>query len=224
MFFLKVFDTVKNISSKTLTFKFKRKKSLLSEKNKKRKSIGYARAINSEIFYLEEQIQYLKDEGCNLIFSELLSLEAEIKPEFEKALKALSIGDELVLTKIDRAFSNRNECIRMIKKLLNKNVQLRTLSGFCTSYDASNISTLVFNILYELDNLDNECLRERKKENILKRRLHGNNLGGRPKISPLKESLVIRLRDEGYSYRSIRAQTGIALSTIRRVILEGEDQ
>jgi len=224
VFFIKVFDTVKNISFNTLTFQFKRRRSLLSEKNKKRKSIGYARAINSEIFYLEEQIQYLKDEGCNLIFSELISLDTETKPEFEKALKALSIGDELVLTKIDRAFSNRNECIRIIKKLLNKNVQLRTLSGFCTSNDSSNTSSLIFNILYELDNLDHEYLRERKKENIFKRRLTGNNLGGRPKISPLKESLVIRLRDEGYSYRSIRAQTGIALSTIRRVILEGENQ
>ena len=49
-----------------------------------------------------------------------------------------------------------------------------------------------------------------------------NNLGGRPKISPLKESLVIRLRNEGCSYRSIRTQTGIALSTIRRIILDGE--
>ena len=73
--------------------------------------------------------------------------------------------------------------------------------------------------IYELDN---DSQRERKKENVLKRRLNGNNLGGRPKISPLKESLVIRLRNEGYSYRSIRSQTGIALSTIRRVILEGE--
>ena len=207
-----------------MNFQFKRGKSLLSEKNKKRKSIGYARAINSEIFYLEEQIQSLKDKGCNLIFSELLSLDAEIKPEFEKALEALSNGDELVITKVDRAFSTRNECIRIIKKLLNKNVQLRTLSGFCTSNDSANTSSLVFNILYELDNLDNESLRERKKENILKRRLTGNNLGGRPKISHLKESLVIRLRDEGFSYRSIRAQTGIALSTIRRVILEAEDQ
>ena len=222
MFFSKVFDTVKNISLNTLTFHFKRKRSLLSEKNKKKKSIGYARAIDSESFYLEEQIQYLKDEGCNLIFSEISSLDAEIKPELNKALKTLSKGDELVITKLDRAFSNRNECIRIINKLLNQDVQLRTLSGFFTSYDSPNTSSLVFNILCELDNLDNECQRERKKENILKRRLAGNNLGGRPKISPLKESLVIRLRNEGYSYRSIRSQTGIALSTIRRVILEGE--
>ena len=222
MFFFRVFDTVKNISLNTLTFQFKRKVSLLSEKTKKKKSIGYARAIDNEIFYLEEQIQFLKDEGCNLIFSELLSLDAEIKPEFQKALKALSKGDELVVTKLDRAFSNRNECIREINKLLNQDVQLRTLSGFFTNKYSSNTSSLVFNILCELNNLDNECLKERKKENVLKRRLNGNNLGGRPKISPLKESLVIRLRDEGYSYRSIRAQTGIALSTIRRVILDGE--
>ena len=205
-----------------MNFRFKRKKFLLSEKIKKQKSIGYARAIDIESFYLEEQIEYLKSEGCNLIFSELISLDAEIKPEFKNALKALSKGDELVITKLDRAFSNRNECIRIINKLLNQDVQLRTLSGFFTSYDSPNTSSLVFNILCELDNLDNECQRERKKENVLKRRLVGNNLGGRPKISPLKESLVIRLRNEGYSYRSIRSQTGIALSTIRRVILEGE--
>ena len=205
-----------------MSFQFKRTRSLLSEKNKKKKSIGYARAIDNEIFYLEEQIQFLKDEGCSLIFSELLSLDAEIKPEFQKALKALSKGDELVVTKLDRAFSNRNECITVINKLLNQDVQLRTLSGFLTNEDSPSTLSLVFNILCELNNLDNECNKERKKDNVLKRRFNGNNLGGRPKISPLKESLVIRLRNEGCSYRSIRSQTGIALSTIRRVILDGE--
>ena len=106
---------------------------------------------------------------------------------------------------------------------MNNDVRLRTLSGFLSPKHSTQISLPVFNILYELDNLDNECLGERKKELISQRRLNGNNLGGRPKISPLKESLVMRLRNEGCSYRSIRTQTGIALSTIRRIILDGED-
>ena len=205
-----------------MTFQFKRKRVLLSERNKSCKSIGYARAIDSEKNFLEEQIKYLREDGCSLIFSEILSLEHNIKPEFNKALDSLSKGDELVVTKLDRAFTSKNECIRVLSKLLNNDIRLRTLSGFSSYKTASNISSSIFNILYELDNLDNECQRERKKENVLKRKLVGNNLGGRPKISPLKESLVIRLRNEGYSYRSIRSQTGIALSTIRRVILEGE--
>ena len=222
VFFI-ILDTVKNICIRTLTFRFKRKRVLLSEKNKNCKSIGYARAINSEFDYLEEQIKRLKNEGCSLIFSEILSLDEEIKPEFKKAINYLSKGDELILTKLDRAFSNRNECIKTINKLLKNDVRLRTLSGFLSPNNSLEISSSVFNILYELDKLDNECLIERKKELVLQRRINGNNLGGRPKISPLKESLVIRLRNEGCSYRSIRTQTGIALSTIRRIILDGED-
>ena len=223
MFFCIVFDTVKNICNNTLTFKFKRKKFLLSEKNKYCKSIGYARAIDSEFDYLNEQIRSLNNEGCNLIFSEIISLDKEIQPEFKKALNCLSKGDELIVTKLDRAFSNRNECIKTITKLLNNDVKLRTLSGFLSQNNTSQISLSVFNILHELDNLDNESFGERKKELILQRRLNSNNLGGRPKISPLKESLVMRLRNDGCSYRSIRTQTGIALSTIRRIILDGEE-
>ena len=203
MFFSIVLGTVKNICIKTLTIKFKRKRFLLSEKNKKSKTIGYARAIDSEFDYLKEQIKCLKNEGCSLIFSEIVSLDEEIKPELRKALNYLSKGDELVVTKLNRAFSNRNECIKTIHKLLNNDVRLRTLSGFLSPKHSSDISLSVFNILYELDNLDKESLGERKKELILQRRLNGNNLGGRPKISPLKESLVMRLRNEGFSYLSL---------------------
>ncbi len=222
MFFYLFIGTVKNICNKTLTFKFKRKRILLSEKNKNSKAIGYARATNDEYEYLEEQIKFLKEEGCSLVFSEFISLDEEIKPQLNKAMKCLSRGDQFIITQLDRAFKNKKECLRTINKLINKDVKLRTLTGFFAANESSNESSSIFKILYELDNLEDKSLSERKKEQLLRRKLSGNNLGGRPKISPLKESLVIRLRNEGYSYRSIRSQTGIALSTIRRVILEGE--
>ena len=205
-----------------MKFRFERKQFLLSEKIKGSKSIGYARAINTEINYLEEQIKCLSEKGCSLIFSEILSLEEKIKPQFEKALNSLSKGDELIVTKLDRAFANRNECIRTINKLLSRNINLRTLSGFSCIKNTSVTSSSIFKVLYELDNLENDCSLERKKELALNKKLNRNNLGGRPKISSLKESLVIRLRNEGFSYRSIRTQTGIALSTIRRIIIDGE--
>ena len=205
-----------------MTFKFKRKRILLSEKNKNSKAIGYARATNNEYEYLEDQIKILKEEGCSLVFSELISLDEEIKPQFNKAITCLSKGDQLIITQLDRAFKNKKECLRTINKLINKDIKLRTLTGFFAAHESSYANFSIFKILYELDNLEDKSLGERKKEQILRRKLSGNNLGGRPKISPLKESLVIRLRNEGYSYRSIRSQTGIALSTIRRIILEGE--
>ena len=205
-----------------MTFKFKRKRILLSEKNKSSKAIGYARATHNEFENLEKQIKNLKEEGCSLVFSEFVSLDQEIKPQLNKAINCLSKGDELILTELDRAFKNKKECLVTINKLINMDIKFRTLNGFFTDNDSSKISSSIFKILYELDKLDAKSFGERKKEELLRRKLSGNNLGGRPKISTLKESLVIRLRSEGCSYRSIRAQTGIALSTIRRIILEGE--
>ena len=220
MFFYLFIDTVKNICNQTLTFK--RKRLLLSKKNKNCKAIGYARATHNEFESLEDQIKNLKKEGCSVVFSEFISLDEEIKPQLDKAISTLSKGDELIITQLDRAFRNKKECLVTINKLINRDIKLRTLTGFFAANDSSNTNSSIFKILYELDNLEYKSLDERKKEQLLRRKLSGNNLGGRPKISSLKESLVIRLRTEGYSYRSIRAQTGIALSTIRRVILEGE--
>ena len=222
MFFYLFIDTVKNICNKTLTFKFKRKRLLLSEKNKNSKAIGYARATYNEYEYLEEQIKILKGEGCSLVFSEFISLDEETKPELNKAINCLSNGDQLIITQLDRAFKNKKECLRTINKFINKNIKLQTLTGFFANNETYKANSSIFEILYELDNLEDKSLGERKKEQLFRRKLSGNNLGGRPKISHLKESLVIRLRNEGYSYRSIRSQTGIALSTIRRVIVEGE--
>ena len=222
MFFYLFIDTVKNKCNKTLTFKFKRKRLLLSQKNKKTKAIGYARATHNEFDYLEEQIKKLKEEGCSLVFSELISLDEEIKPQLNKAINCLSKGDELIITQLDRAFKTKKECLVTINKLINKDIKLRTLTDFFAGNKSSKTNSSIFKVFYELENLEDKSLGERKKEQLLRRKLSGNNLGGRPKISPLKESLVIRLRNEGYSYRSIRSQTGIALSTIRRVIVEGE--
>ena len=98
MFFYIFIDTVKNICNKTLTFKFKRKHILLSEKNKNSKAIGYARATKNENEYLEEQIKTLKEEGCSLVFSEFISLDEEIKPQLNKALNCLSKGDQLIIS------------------------------------------------------------------------------------------------------------------------------
>ena len=73
--------------------KFIRKK-LLSEKKSDKKLIGYARGINNEIDYLNQQIYNLNKSGCNLIFSETISVFAEKKPELQNAFAALSPGDK----------------------------------------------------------------------------------------------------------------------------------
>ena len=201
--------------------KFIRKK-LLSEKKSDKKLIGYARAIDNEIDYLNKQIYDLNNYGCNLIFSEIISASAEIKPELQNAFNSLSPGDILIVDKLDRAFYSRNDCLNGLNILLQKGINIKILSSNFSSSERYEPFILLLKVLLELENLEKEISDEKKREMLKNRKVIGLNLGGRPKISKIKETLVLRLRNEGYSYRTIRSQTGVALSTIRRIILDSE--
>ena len=131
-----------------MTFKFKRKRILLSEKNKNSQAIGYARASNNEYEYLEEQIKILKEEGCSLVFSELISLDEEIKPQLNKAINCLSKGDQFIITQLDIAFKNKKECLITINKFINKDIQLQTLTGFFAANESSNANSSMFKIFF----------------------------------------------------------------------------
>ena len=137
-----------------MTFKFKRIRILLSEKNKSSKAIGYARATHNEFENLEEQIKNLKEEGCSLVFSELISLDAEVKPQLNKAINYLTKGDQLIITQLDRAFKNKKECLMTINKLINKDIKFRTLTGFFATNEPLKENSSIFKVLYELDNLE----------------------------------------------------------------------
>ena len=201
--------------------KFTRKK-LLSEKKSDKKSIGYARAIDNDIDYLNKQIYDLNKSGCNAIYSEIISVSAEKKPELQNAFNTLSPGDIFIIDKLDRAFYSKNDCIRGLNLLLSKGIDLKILSSNFLSSERYEPFHLILKVLLELENLDKDISDEKKREMLKNRKTIGLNLGGRPKISKIKETLVLRLRSEGYSYRIIRSQTGVALSTIRRIILDSE--
>ena len=198
------------------------RKILLTEKKSNKTLIGYARAVDNEIDYLNKQIYDLNKCGCNSIFSEIINDSAEKKPELENAFNALSPGDILTIDKLDRAFNSKSDCIRGLNTLLNKGIDLKILSSNFTTSERHEPFNLMLKILLELENLEKDILNEKKSQIIKNRKMIGLNLGGRPKISKIKETLVLRLRSEGYSYRTIRSQTGVALSTIRRIILDSE--
>ena len=164
----------------------------------------------------------MNNSGCNLIFSEIISASVEKKPELQNAFNALSPGDILIVDKLDRAFNSKNDCLNGLNILLQKGIDLKILSSNFSSSERYEPFILILKVLLELENLEKDNLDEKKREMLKNRKVIGLNLGGRPKISKIKETLVLRLRNEGYSYRTIRSQTGVALSTIRRIILDSE--
>ena len=144
------------------------------------------------------------------------------RQQLQSALNSLVEGDELVVTSLSRLGRTQSEVINRLHDLQEQGKHLRTLDGLVDTKGLGKFAPVLIGLLTGLNSVEREQVRERTLESIQHRRETGGNLGGRPKTPPAKRDLVLRLRSEGCSYRSIHAQTGLALSTIRRVIAQQE--
>ena len=199
--------------------KFSRQKPLFTDRPEY-KSIGYARQSTNKQISIGAQVDELKNAGCVVVFEEMVSSANKDRPQFEAALGILEEGDEIVFTKLDRGFRNQRQCINTLHDLQEKNIHVRTTDGMINTRALGKFAPIVIGLLRGLGQVERQMAIERSQESINHRRETGGNLGGRPKTNNEKEGLVLRLRKEGCSYRLIRKQTGLALSTIRRIIVE----
>ena len=199
--------------------KFQREKPLFRDRTDY-KTIGYARQSTNKKISIGDQVEELRKAGCFIVFKETVSSAKKERPQLEAAIEMLEEGDELCLTKLDRGFRNQRQCINTLYDLQNRGIYIRTLDGLINTRELGEVAPMVIGLLSGLGEIERQMAIERTQESINLRRETGGNLGGRPKTNSEKELLVLRLREEGCSYRSIRKQTGLALSTIRRIIVE----
>ncbi|MCP9907899.1 recombinase family protein [Cyanobium sp. BA5m-21] len=142
--------------------------------------------------------------------------------QLRTCLSVLQKGDILVVSKLDRLGRSQVEVINRLNELQQQGIQVKTLDGLIDTSALGKLAPLVVGLLTGLSEVERSLIQERSRESVEYRRKNGGNLGGRPKTSNKKESLVIRLRGEGESYRSIQEQTGLALATITSIIKEKE--
>ena len=158
------------------------------------------------------------------VFAEKVSSRAplEKRHQLRACLETLQEGDELVISKLDRLGRSQVEVINRLADLQEKGIHIRTLDGLINTRGLGRLAPLVIGLLTGLAEVERSLIQERTRESVEHRRKTGGNLGGRPKTSDKKERLVLRLRSEGDSYRSIRDQTGISVSTIQRILQNQE--
>ena len=113
-------------------------------------------------------------------------------------------GVEIICTSLFRIGRTQWDVINRLHDLQEHSIHIRTLDGLVNTQAMGKMT------------------RDRVIESIEHRRAPGQSIGGRPKTNKAKGGLVLRLTEEGCSYRSIRKQTELALSTIRRIIAEQE--
>ncbi len=183
------------------------------------KIIGYSRKSTQKQSN-ESDVDALKQSGCEIVFEEIISSRKSEKdrPELQKCLSALRNGDTLKLCSLSRLGRTQREVINRLHDLQAEGIHVVTLDGFVNTEAMGKFAPVLIGLLTGLNQVERELTQERTLASVAYRRASGGNLGGRPKTSPKKEKLVMRLREEGESLRGIREQTGLAVATIRKIL------
>ena len=187
------------------------------------KIIGYSRKSTQKQINAPD-VEALKQAGCDQVFEENVSTRKAEKdrPELMKCLASLRKGDTLKLTSLSRLGRTQREVINRLHELQAEGINVITLDGLINTEALGKFAPVLIGLLTGLNEVERELTQERTIQSVEYRRKTGGNLGGRPKTSAKKEKLVLRLREEGESLRSIKDQTGVAVATIRRIIQSAE--
>ena len=177
--------------------------------------IGYAR-VSTEDQNLDRQIDALKTAGCERIYQEKITGKAKHRPELDRMLEALRVGDQVVVVKLDRIGRNTKHLIELSEQFNDIGVDFISLG------DAIDTSTatgkMMFTVLAAIAQFEADLNRERTMEGLKAARVRGRR-GGHPKADPRKVEQALKMYDaKTFSLKEITEATGLSKMTVYRYL------
>jgi DNA invertase Pin-like site-specific DNA recombinase len=174
--------------------------------------IGYAR-VSMQDQNLDLQKDALKKAGCEKIYVDTMTGEANNRPGLEQAFEMLREGDTLVVWRLDRLGRSLQHLIELVQELSHRQVGFKSLQE---SIDTTSPSgKLVFHIFGALAEFERNLCVERTKAGLAAARARGR-LGGRPKVldDMQREALVLLYNEKKHSVKDICHIMGISRQTL----------
>lgn len=184
--------------------------------------IGYGR-VSTRDQHPEAQRDALTAAGCDQIFLDKASGKLARRPELDKALlSANRVGDQMVVTKLDRPGRSLDHLIELAaKRLAAAGEDLVVLDqGIDTS---TALGRMFFHILGAIAEFEHALMSERTMDGLVAARARGRTGGQKPKLGPRQVKLARQMYDElgqdgkhRYTIAQIAAEFGVTRPTIYR--------
>ncbi|OMC81836.1 resolvase [Viridibacillus sp. FSL H7-0596] len=139
---------------------------------------GYAR-VSTMHQDLESQLQQLKNENCDKIYTEKISGTKKDRPEFQRLLSQLKNGDSLVVTKVDRFARNTKDALEIIQDLFSNGVRVHILN--MGIIENTPTGKLIFSIFSAFAEFERDMIVERTQEGKIIAKQRPDFREGRPK-------------------------------------------
>ena len=179
--------------------------------------VGYARVSSvdgSQETGLDTQVQLLKKNGCDKIFTEQKSgTTTKGRNALRECLDFVREGDEFVFTRIDRVCRNILDLQLIVKELNEKGVVLNATEQPISTKDAS--SKCFLDMLGVFSEFETNLRRERQLEGIARAKEKGVYQGRKAKIDIDRIKL---LKQEGLGATAIARQMNIHRDSVYRLL------
>jgi DNA invertase Pin-like site-specific DNA recombinase len=174
---------------------------------------GYAR-VSTLHQDLESQLQALKKENCDKIYSDKFTGTKTDRPKFNELLRALKKEDTLVVTKLDRFARTTADGINTVKELFERGVKVHVLN--IGLIEDTPTGRLILSVMLAFAEFERDMIVERTQEGKAIAKQHGDFREGRPKKFNRKQIEHALILLESNSYKQVEGMTGISKSTLIR--------
>lgn len=182
------------------------------------KIYGYARvSTTGQVKFgnsMENQIDLLKNAGCEVVYEETYTGTKKDRPVFKKILEELKTGDTIVVTKLDRLARTAIEGVTLVQELLDNGVNVHILN--MGMVENSPVGKLILTIMLAFAEFERDLIIERTQEGREIAKKNPDYREGRPKKFKRKQiAHALDLLKE-HTYKEVEELTGISKSTLIR--------
>lgn len=177
--------------------------------------IGYAR-VSTQDQDLSIQKAALEQDGCDIIFEEKSSgTKRDGRKQLELALKVLTDGDTLVVTRLDRLGRSMRDLANIVHDIEAAGANLRVIEQNVDT--ATSAGRAFFGMLAVFAQFETDVRRERQAEGIAKAKAAGAYQGTQKRIDrPSVHKLVV----QGMGPAAIARELGISRMSVYRIMRE----
>ena len=187
----------------------------MTETDRPSRLIGYAR-VSTYGQTLDAQLEQLKAAGCAKIFREQVSGARADRRELLRMLKALSPGDVVTVTRIDRLARSTFDLFAIVKQIADAGAQFRSLAEPWADTGTST-GRLMLAVLGGLADVERDLIRTRTAEGRSRAKARGQHMGRPPKLTPQQQAEARRRRAEGATLKELAKSYNVSVATISRL-------
>lgn len=184
--------------------------------------IGYAR-VSTDGQTFEAQQHTLRASGADRIFAETASGARADRKELARALKALSPGDTLLVTRLDRLARSTRDLLNILDAVAKAKAGFRSLHDQWADTTTPH-GRLMLTVLGGLAEFERELIKARTGEGRKRAQARGVHMGRPPKLTcHQREEALEALSVGATSQADLARRFNVNQATISRLVRSGSE-